>query len=192
MTGGWLKALLGALAVAYPLLVYAGIGHFRPAVFGALLAALAMLRLTGLPSAERHQLLLPTALALGYAIAVAVTDNALLLRFYPVLISATMLLAFGRTLLEPPSLIERFLAARGTELDDAGRAYVRNVTAVWCVFFIVNGGIAAWTALFGSWELWALYNGLLAYLLMGGLFCVELIVRHFYRARLAHQQQADG
>lgn len=192
MISGTLRALLAVLAILYPVLVYVGIGYFRPGVFGLLLAVIVILRLTGLSSEDRRQLLVPTTIAFVYAVAVALSDNATLLRFYPAMINAMMLLAFGRTLLDPPSLIERALKARGTDIDEEGRIYVRHVTAVWCVFFAINGSIAIYTALYSSWQTWALYNGILAYIAMGALFCIELIVRHIYRSRVESQRRADG
>jgi len=51
------------------------------------------------------------------------------------------------------------------------------VTQVWCGFFMLNGGIALATALWSSFEIWSLYNGLIAYLLMGTLFVGEYLVR---------------
>jgi uncharacterized membrane protein len=41
----------------------------------------------------------------------------------------------------------------------------------------VNGGIALATALWGSFEVWSLYNGLIAYLLMAILLGGEYVVR---------------
>ena len=187
-----LRALLGVLAIVYPVLVYAGIGHLRPGVFGLLLATIAIMRMKGLSEGDRRQVLLPIAITFIYAIAVALTDNATLLRFYPALINAMMLLAFGRTLLNPPSLIERVLTSRGTQISAEGKVYVRNVTVVWCVFFVINGSIASYTALYSSWQTWALYNGFLAYIAMGALFGIELIVRHYYRLREAQQRRVDG
>jgi uncharacterized membrane protein len=56
-------------------------------------------------------------------------------------------------------------------------AYTRKVTVVWCGFFVVTGTLALATALWSSDKTWALYNGLIAYLLMGALFAGEWLVR---------------
>ncbi len=55
--------------------------------------------------------------------------------------------------------------------------YTRRVTQVWCGFFVLNGGLALCTALWASDAGWALYNGLVAYVLMGLLFAGEWLVR---------------
>ncbi len=55
--------------------------------------------------------------------------------------------------------------------------YTRQVTGVWCGFFVVNAAIAVWTAVSASREIWALYNGFIAYIAMGTLFAGEWLLR---------------
>jgi uncharacterized membrane protein len=59
------------------------------------------------------------------------------------------------------------------------------VTQVWCGFFVVNGTVAAATALWGSEATWALYNGGIAYGAMGLLFMGELMIRQVVKRRHA-------
>jgi len=33
------------------------------------------------------------------------------------------------------------------------------VTQIWCAFFVLNGLVAAWTAVWSSREVWAVYTG---------------------------------
>ncbi|MBL4621504.1 MAG: hypothetical protein JKY89_03820, partial [Immundisolibacteraceae bacterium] len=49
--------------------------------------------------------------------------------------------------------------------------------------FMVNGSIAAMLALYGSLEMWTLYNGFIAYLLIGILFGGEFLVRQYIKRR---------
>jgi uncharacterized membrane protein len=51
------------------------------------------------------------------------------------------------------------------------------VTRAWCVFFVANGGIALWTALAASDATWALYNGAIAYVLIGAMLAGEWLLR---------------
>lgn len=187
-----LKVLLAALAVLYPVLIYFGLAHLRPGVFGVLLAGLVILRLKGVGENERKHMLVPVIVILGYALAVAIADSEMLLRFYPVLVNAMMLIVFGHTLIYGPPLIERIVRARGLPVSPEGQVYVRRVTQVWCAFFVVNGTLAAYTALHASWAAWTLYNGFIAYLAIGALAGGELIFRRFYRRRVAQRRQADG
>ena len=87
------------------------------------------------------------------------------------------LVAFALTLRHGPSMIERFARLVEPVMDEAAIAYTRKVTLVWCAFFALNGLASLYTALYASLALWTLYNGLLAYLLMGLLFAVEYAVR---------------
>ncbi|MDU7135113.1 MAG: hypothetical protein E6325_27580, partial [Enterobacteriaceae bacterium] len=58
-----------------------------------------------------------------------------------------------------------------------GIQYTRRVTQVWCLFFIINGGIALFTAMYGDMSLWAAWNGMISYLLIGALMGAEWLVR---------------
>ena len=119
-------------------------------------------------------------LIIGGLILVILTawKNALLpLKLYPVLVNMIMLLIFGLSLVYPPSIIERFARIHEPSLSDAVVGYAKRVTQVWCVFFVLNGTIAMITSLYASDEVWALYNGVLAYILMGVLFAIEYLCR---------------
>ena len=122
------------------------------------------------------------AVAFG-EIVVSAFDPELAARLYPVFMNATMFLAFAMTLWKPPSMIERFARISDPDLDAHGVIYTRNVTLVWMVFFVVNGSIALWTALHGTWLQWGAYNGGISYALAGTLMGVEYLVRRIVRRR---------
>jgi len=111
----------------------------------------------------------------------ALFDRELSVRLYPAFMNAAMLLAFGYTLWRPPSMIERFARLVEPDLPESGVRYTRGVTWIWVAFFALNGLIAAWTALYASWETWTLYNGVIAYVALGTLFLSEMVVRQFVR-----------
>ena len=48
---------------------------------------------------------------------------------------------------------------------------------------MLNGAAALYTARFTPLETWALYNGLIAYLLIGAVFAVELAIRSVVKRR---------
>lgn len=160
----------------YPAAVYFGIQHVEPRLIAALLAGLLIIRLLFVAGTGSWSRPLIWA-GLAYA-AFAVWSNQLIaLRFYPVVVNVGMLLLFGASLIYPPSLIERLARLQTPDLPPQGVSYTRRVTQVWCGFFVVNGSIALVTALWSSFEVWSLYNGLIAYLLMGLLFGAEYLVR---------------
>jgi len=53
------------------------------------------------------------------------------------------------------------------------------VTLIWVIFFVFNGTAAGLTACCTTLEMWSLYNGLIAYGIMGLLFTIELFYRHW-------------
>lgn len=132
----------------------------------------------------RHQagpmqrVLLGIALAgITLCIASALFKAYQLLLFYPVMVNLVMLTLFAGSLWSTMPLVERLARLRHVDLPTAGVRYTRKVTHVWCLFFILNGSMALFTALLGNLALWTLWNGMLAYLLMGILMAGEWLVR---------------
>lgn len=126
----------------------------------------------------------PVSIAGGVLIAaVLLLDDALYLKFYPVLMNVLFFILFAGTLRHPPSMIERFARLKTPVLPAEAIAYTRKVTLAWCGFFLLNGLIAFYTVLFATMEIWMLYNGLIAYVLMSGLFLGEFVARYFVKKR---------
>lgn len=169
-----------AITAAYPLLVYFGLGHFEPRYLALLLAGLAVVRALG--SRDRFWWWAAGA-GLVLAAVSAAANQLMPLKLYPVLVSALLLIVFGASLVHPPPMIERLARLREPDLDEHGVAYTRRVTQVWCGFFLLNGSIALATCLWGSDKTWALYNGLIAYGLIGTLMGGEWLVRRAVRAK---------
>lgn len=181
------KLLQPLLWLAYPLIIFFGLQWFEPRFVALLLGTALLLRrrraatqlLSGLTRIDLAVLLA----LLTLAAVTAATNSETLLRLYPAAMNLGMLLLFGLSLKYPPSMVERFARLREPELPPSGVYYTRRVTQVWCAFFIANGAIAAYTALHTSREIWALYNGLIAYLLMGTLFAGEWLIRRRHLAQ---------
>jgi uncharacterized membrane protein len=83
-------------------------------------------------------------------------------------------------------MIERLARLREPELPPEGVAYTRRVTQAWCVFFVFNGTVALATALWASEAAWSLYNGVIAYGLMGLMFGGEFLLRRRMRKAVSH------
>ena len=176
-------ALLLSLSLAYPLLVYLAMGHFEPRWMALLLFALALLR----AAATRQPVWLVASAGAGaLALLATVFNQALPLKLYPALVNAVLLAVFAVSLRFPPSAVERIARLSEPDLPPRAVAYTRRVTQVWCGFFVLNGTLALATALWASGRVWALYNGLLAYVMMGVLFAVEWCVRQRVKAAYRH------
>ena len=108
-------------------------------------------------------------LILGVSIPAALFDDGRLFLFVPVLINAALLVAFGRTLVNGPSMVETFARLRGRNLSTEEVVYCRIVTGVWCPFLALNGAVTLWLALYASLAWWTLYTGVLSYVLIATL-----------------------
>lgn len=181
-----MKMLLAAastvMVVLYPLLVYLGLSRFEPRVVALLLCLVLVLRLLQKPGpgflvSLRYRVLLALAAVL-LVVVTLINNHHWGLKLYPVVVNLAFLLIFAWSLRYPPSIIERLARLREPELPVEAQNYTRRVTQVWCVFFICNGLVALYTALFSSLAIWTLYNGLIAYVLMGLLFGAEFLYRH--------------
>lgn len=177
------NVVIAVLTVLYPLVVYLGLGHFEPRWLAFLLLAVALARLT----ASREPVWVAAAVMAGVlALATFLANAALPLKLYPVIVNGLLLALFAVSLAHPPSAIERLARLRDPDLPPVGVAYTRKVTWVWCGFFVFNGTLAVATALWGSDAIWATYNGLIAYGLIGAVFGIEWCVRQRVMARSAH------
>jgi uncharacterized membrane protein len=187
-----LEIFQGALFLAYPFIVYFGYRRLETRGVGILLLGLIALslalRIRG-PAAEIWRLVrqhLGLVLVIGLAI---LTGERRVLLLLPMLVSLLLLATFGWSLRSGPPLVERFARLVDPDLPDFCVPYCRKVTITWCAFLAANALCVALLALAGPFEWWALYTGLVFYLLMGALFAGEFILRklwfRFYRDGLA-------
>ena len=169
-------AALAAAAVAYPFVVYAMLGRVNAAWLALPLALLWLARGLTARAAQPGDRLLPAA-ALVFCLILAVTNSESWLRWYPVLVNAMMLAIFGMSLRAGQPVVERLARLRHPDLPPEGVRYTRNVSRAWCVFFALNGTIAAALAAWAPWSWWVAYNGCASYVLMGMMAAGEWLVR---------------
>jgi uncharacterized membrane protein len=169
--------------LAYPLIVYFAYRRFETRAAGSVLLGLValslVLQIRG-PAADLWRLLrehLGLLLLIGLAI---LTGERFLLQLLPMAVSLFLLATFGWSLLSGPPIVERFARLVDPDLPDFCVPYCRKVTIAWCVFLAANGLCAGLLAWLGSFEAWALYTGLIAYLLLGAAFAGEFIVRKLW------------
>ncbi len=189
------KIVIALLSVAYPALVFCGLcfWHLSPRTLSLLLVAAGLFlfvsRTQGEPAQRKNRNSVVLFLAmLALVGTVWVTDNALALKFYPVLVSFTVFASFAYTLRFPPTMIFRF-ALLGDKSVGSGPSrasverYCRRVTVVWCAFLVFNASAALFTALACPDWVWSVYNGLVSYILMGVLFAGEFLMRRKMQAK---------
>ncbi len=172
------------LGIAYPFLVYFGLGRVSPLVLAlALLAMVAAQIALGRRRGQERAWIAPVPWLVGAVVVALLLARSPLaaLQSYPILLSLGLFCVFGYSLVRPPTVVERIARWREPDLPPDAIPYLRGVTLVWLAFFLVNAAVSAATALSGSLELWTLYNGFLSYLIMGALFAGELVVRRCRR-----------
>jgi uncharacterized membrane protein len=167
----------------YPFIVYFGLKTLPPSFFGLVLMVLLALRFGVLTKADRT-ILLPVLFALmAYAIATTVSGNTRMLLFYPVMVNFCLCAIFANSLRHEESLLLRMVRARGLPIVDHIPPYLYRLTALWAIFFALNGMIAVWTTTV-SMKVWTLYNGLISYFIVATLIGAELVFRSYYRKRI--------
>ncbi len=130
-----------------------------------------------------------SALLVASSIVCFLTNQAVFLKLYSVAVSAVMLVMFASTLIFEPTIIFRFAVLTdksilGSVKQKRVEAYCRKVCIAWCVFFVLNGAVALYTAFWTSDTVWSVYNGGISYVLMGLMFAVEWCVRRSVNKRM--------
>ena len=175
------KIATSVLLLLYPVLIYFGLAHFEPRSVGLVLVVAALAQLwagrAGAKPTRSAQTALAVAVSCLVAVLVLMSNDQVFLKLYPVCMNGSLLILFGFSLLYPPSLIERFARLRHPDLSPSAVEYTRKVTWAWCGFFLLNGSMAAYTSFACSLETWTLYNGLIAYGLIGLMFAGEYVAR---------------
>ncbi len=177
------EALQGIFFLAYPLIVYFAYTRLETRALAILLLALyaisIAIRFRG--SAAEIWLVLRQHVGLAVLIAIALaTGNSTVLLFMPVIVSLYLLWTFSASLRSGMSMIERFARIVEDDLPDFTIPYCRKVTIVWCAFLAANALSVLILALAAPLEWWALYSGLISYLLVGTLFFGEFLLHKIW------------
>lgn len=170
-----LKIAVLVLSIGYPFMVYWGLQYFDTRILLVLLLLILALRWAAGNQASERKIVVATILSVTLIILVWGHQSGL--KFYPVLMNIGFFTLFASSLFFPPTVVERLARFHEPDLPPAAVLYTRKVTWVWSVFFLINGTIAGLTALWSSDKVWMLYNGFIAYLLIGALASGEWLVR---------------
>ena len=175
-----LAVLFFVLLIAYPLGIFYALKNYEPRAIGIVLVLLFFGRYI-LAESQSRGVILTTITIVGMisGILIGYTNHPLLLKFNPVFVNLALTIIFLSSLFRPPSIIESIARLQTPNLSSNGVEYTRKVTIAWSIFFLVNAAIASYTAIFSSIEIWTVYNGLIAYLLIGLFFLVEFNIRRF-------------
>ncbi len=183
------RSIVAAVAmVAYPVGVYFAFAHLPARIASLVLLAVFVPAVVARLGGKTRQVVVPLAFLpavtvglLGVSAVLDTVDVALLV---PVAINAALLSGFVFTLWREPPMIERFARLQVDDLSSAELRWCRGWTWGWAAFFFVNGAVALVLARGADLQAWTVYNGLVAYVLMGTMFGVEYVLRKYRFGRL--------
>nr|WP_298689262.1 hypothetical protein [uncultured Dongia sp.] len=169
--------LFATVAAAYPIVVYLLRDQIPFYLFALGACLLLLLRAVVAPTDITRFLRLPLAIAALVLAVMVLFDAAVAAKAYPAMLSLLIAAVFGNSLRHPPSLIERLARLKDPALSMAGQDYCRSVTWLWTIWLAANAVIAAGLAIWGSIAIWALWTGLLSYIVTAVLFLGEIVLR---------------
>ena len=191
------KVLTALVTALWPLIIFAAVmadvwRYVLPVLAGVMgLKLITTLKARAAGPLVRVGLVL-AALALGLCLLSLAFSAIGFMFYYPVAVNLIMLAVFASSLRGEQSIVERLARLQDPELSPRGVRYTRNVTKAWCVFFVLNGAIAAVTAIIGDLKLWTWWNGLLSYGAMGLMFGGEYLLRCRLKAQECAQLSATS
>jgi len=182
-----LIGLIALVTALYPLAVYFGLAYFQPASLALMLLGILVLRFVLIGDTTNLAQAIPMALIGGLCLVAAWFQSEKLLRYYPVLMNLCFAGLFWFSLKGDKTLIERFASVFDKKLTQHALHYMRGLTKAWAALLLVNALVSLYSACCVSFKLWAIYNGLIAYLVFAVFTLFELCYRHNYKKR--HQQR---
>lgn len=182
MLGRTVQIVAGLALLLYPIAVYVGLTRWdsRTAalVLLVLIAPAAFARLKKPRASEVKAIAFVPLITVALLALSAALDAAGFILLVPVFVNLGLLATFGSSLRWGPPMIERFARLQEPGLSAAKQSWCRAWTWIWCAFFALNATAAAALALWAPLSWWTLYNGLIAYGLIGLLFAIEFALRH--------------
>ena len=105
------------------------------------------------------------------------------LKLYPVLMNFVFFMIFFISSFQEETVIQKIAQKLDGDLTEEITAYTRNLTYIWVVITFINLLISFLT-LFMSNRIWALYNGMISYFIIGLTFAIEYPIRCWYKRKV--------
>ena len=179
-----LRSIISTIVfLLYPYLVYKGVKEgvvwFAPAIIASIYFYQAVKARTR--RVRLQKLGIVTILFLGAAF-----YQDIMAKLIPIFIQLSLMLFFGKTLLKDkgPSLIERFAQLEFPNVPPVLSRYCRHLTIMWTGFFAFNVLACAILAISAPVEWWAIYTGVLIFVLTALIMIAEYIWRFFLFRRI--------
>lgn len=163
---------ISLIIVGYPFIVYYLLSHNLPWLGSILVLAIIAWKLKN----RADGFLWVGGLILIAGAAGYFFGPVFIAKLAPLMIHLSLFYLFWSSLKTTP-LIEQYARLDFPELPPGIVEYCRQLTQVWAGFFAVNVVICIWFAFHSNDQFWALYNGLIIYLLIGSLVLGEYVFR---------------
>lgn len=164
------KILALTIAIVYPFAVFFALhSGLSVRLIGIMLMCVALIGIA------KHKNLLLGICGIVMALLTLVSDYEIFLKLYPVLMNFGVFAMFVLSLQSVP-LVQRIAEKMKYKITDKTKEYARKVTIAWAIFMGLNTFVSFITVFMSDW-VWALYNGLISYCLIGFMFGIEYITR---------------
>ena len=164
------------LLLTYPYLVYLGLEKgivwFAPAIISGFYLY------QGITAHNANIKLRKIIIALVLIIG-AIFFQSATAKLFPIVIQLMLMHFFGRTLVNGPPLIERFVRLEFPDFIPGIADYCRQLTWLWTGFFAFNAVMCTVLAFWAPSSWWAIYNGILIFIMTSLIMVGEYIWRHF-------------
>ncbi len=182
---------IAVVTAIYPVIIYFGLNHFGPRTLALIFIVALFVRAWLWEMFTRPEKIIYVILVGGLCLFAAWIQSEQLLRYYPVLMNFAIASFFAVSLFSDKTLIERFASVFERKIDDRAKIYMTRLTIIWALILSINGVVSFYTACCLSLQQWAIYNGVIAYIIFIVISLMELLVRRNYKKRYASEYLAD-
>ncbi len=180
---GSIKLFVLVLFLAYPFVIYYGLVNFELWQIATVIVIIALSR-SIIVKDNQSQLakigLYGSLFMLFLSILSIFLNQAGWLKLYPIFMSLLSFMVFFSSLYSHKTIIHKIAELKEKDIGEKKQKYMFKLTIVWCVFFLTNAIISAYTMVYMSLKYWSIYNGFVSYVLMGALLAFEFLYRHIY------------
>jgi uncharacterized membrane protein len=164
------------ILLSYPYLVYLGIEKGNVWFAPALISGFYLYH--GIKAQDAKVKWRKITLALVLIVG-AIFFQSVTAKLFPIVIQLMLMYFFGKTLINGPPLIERFVRLEFPDFILGIAEYCRQLTWLWTGFFAFNAVMCTVLAFWAPSSWWAIYNGILIFVMTGLIMVGEYIWRHF-------------
>ena len=163
--------------ILYPFLVYFALSHNVSTVILVLMSVILLSRVYISCRSKQYMYALLWLLGILILLTTGVWLAVYAAKLLPALINIALAVMFAKTILQGTPLIERIARLEIPNIPDDIIAYTHLLTKIWVVYFASQAVITCILAYWASNHFWAIYNGILIYIMLLLMFVIEYSYR---------------